>query len=151
MTPDVPELVNDTQPVTRERMQLLAEHLAAMPQLDLPVRHFFANGLYGRELYVPAGVCAIGRHHLHEQITIVMGDCTMVTPGEEPVHIVGYQIAPTPAGVERAVYAHADTFITTFHANPDNVQDPDELVARLTVPPFDLLANAQPVALEAQP
>lgn len=151
MTPDVPDVIHDTQPVTREKLAALTVHLATVPQVDLPVRHFFANGLYGRELYIPAGVCAVGRHHKHEQITIVMGDCTLVTPGEAPRRIVGYEVTSTPAGVERAVYAHADTFITTFHPNPDNLRDPDELVAVLTDPPFGLLESQKHEALEAKP
>lgn len=148
MTPDVPELINDAKPVTRERIMDLQDHLAAMPQLDLPVRHFFANGLYGRELYVPAGVCAVGKIHKHEQITVVMGDCTMVTPGEEPVHIVGYHISSTPAGVKRAVYAHTDTFITSFHPNPDNLRDMEKVEAFLIAPSFEALVADTMLQLE---
>lgn len=150
MTPDVPEIIADNQPTTSEKLAALTAHLAEMPQVELPVRHFFADGLYGRELYIPAGMCAVGRHHKHEQITIVMGDCTLVTPGELPKRITGYEVTSTPAGVERAVYAHADTFVTTFHANPDNLRDPDTIVAQLTTAPFGMLENLKP-ALEVQP
>lgn len=152
MTTDltVPEILADT-PVTRERILDLQDHLAAMPQLDLPLRHFYANGLYLRELYVPAGVCAVGRVHKCDQVTMIMGDCTIVTPGEAPVRVTGYEVSETPAGVKRAVYAHADTFITTVHLNPDNLRDPEALVDQLTVPNYDQLENVQGELLEVQP
>lgn len=146
----VPEIIEGT-PATRERIMELQDHLAAMPQIDLPLRHFFANGLYMRELYVPAGVCAVGRVHKHDQITTIMGDCTIVTPGEAPVRVTGYEVSETPAGVKRAVYAHKDTWITSVHQNPDNLRDPDALVAQLTVPNYDQLENEQAERLEVQP
>jgi hypothetical protein len=153
MTTDVsvPDLIADAQPVSRERIMDLQDHLAAMPQLDLPLRHFYARGLYVRELYVPAGVCAVGKIHKHDQITTIMGDCTMVTPGEPPQRITGYEVFETPAGVKRAVFAHADTFITTVHTNPDDLRDPEALVEQLTVPTFEALEAGRTELLEAQP
>lgn len=148
----LPEIITDNAPVTREKIMALQESMmAAGPGLDLPVRHFFANGLYGRELYIPAGVCAVGKIHKHEQITTVMGDATFATPGEEPVRITGYEIMSTPAGVKRAVFAHADTWVTTFHPNPDNTRDTDEMEAYLIAPTFEALAQFTAEQLEVKP
>lgn len=148
----LPEIIADNTPVTREKIMALQESMmAAGPGLDLPVRHFFANGLYGRELFIPAGVCAVGKIHKYEQITTVMGDATFATPGEEPVRITGYEIMSTPAGVKRAVFAHADTWVTTFHAVPDFGKDVQAIEAHLIAPSFEALAQFNAEQLEVKP
>lgn len=140
MTTLLPDLIADERKVTRERILELQEHVLAMPQLPNHVRHFFVKGLYGRELFVPAGACAVGKIHRHEQITMILGDVTIVTCDEVPVRVTGCETFTTPAGVKRAVYAHADTFITSFHANPHDLRDIDELERHLIAPSFEALA-----------
>lgn len=139
MTHEVATLIEDTTPVTRERVFDLQAALAEMPQVECPVRHFFAGGLYAREMFIPAGTCAVGKIHRHDQMTMVLGDVTIVTPGQEPVRIESCEPFVSPAGIKRAAYAHVDSFITTFHANPDDLRDVDELEAVLIAPSFEAL------------
>lgn len=151
MTQDVVEILDDKRVVTRERIFDLEAACREMPPVELPVRHFFANGLYGRELFVPAGVCAVGKIHRHEQLTVVCGDIDIVTPGEEPTRITGFHTFSTPAGIKRAVFAYEDTFITTFHTNPDNSQDLDKIERYLIAPSFDALeaTTVEPLEVKA--
>lgn len=139
MSTEIDTLLQAPAPVTRERIHTLRDAIGEMPQVDCPIRHFFAGGLYAREMFIPAGVCAVGKLHRFDQITMVLGDITMVTPGEEPVRINTCEPFVSPAGIERAAYAHVDSFITTFHHNPDDLRDPDELVAKLTAPDSEAL------------
>ena len=139
MTHEVATLIEDTTPVTRERIFDLQAALAGMPQVECPVRHFFAGGLYAREMFIPAGTCAVGKIHRHDQMTMVLGDVTIVTPGQEPVRIESCEPFVSPAGIKRAAYAHVDSFITTFHANPDDLRDVDEIEAVLIAPSFEAL------------
>ena len=139
MTRDVATLIADTHTVTRERIFDLQAALAEMPQVECPVRHFFANGLYAREMFIPAGTCAVGKIHRHDQMTMILGDVTIATPGQEPVRIESCEPFVSPAGIKRAAYAYVDSFITTFHANPDNLRDTDELEAVLIAPSFEAL------------
>jgi len=139
MTHEVATLIEDTTPVTRERIFDLQAALAEMPQVECPVRHFFAGGLYAREMFIPAGTCAVGKIHRHDQMTMVLGDVTIVTPGQEPVRIESCEPFVSPAGIKRAAYAHVDSFITTFHANPDDLRDVDAIEAVLIAPSFEAL------------
>lgn len=139
MTHEVATLIEDTTPVTRERIFDLQACLDAMPQVECPVRHFFAGGLYAREMFIPAGVCVVGKIHRHDQISMVLGDLTIVTPGEEPKRIDSCEPFVSPAGIKRAAYAHVDSFITTFHANPDDLRDVDAIEAVLIAPSFEAL------------
>lgn len=141
MTQDVANILQDAAPVTRERIMELERLSAGEPQVKCPLRHIFANGLYARELFIPAGTCAVGKIHRHEQITMVLGDITLVTPGEPPRRISSCEPFTSPAGIKRAVYAHVDTFITTFHPNPDDLRDVDALEAALIAPSFAALES----------
>lgn len=147
MTRDVATLIADTHTVTRERIFDLQAALAEMPQVECPVRHFFANGLYAREMFIPAGTCAVGKIHRHDQMTMILGDVTIVTPGQEPVRIESCEPFVSPAGIKRAAYAHVDSFITTFHANPDDLRDIDGLEAVLIAPSFEALEAPAPEKL----
>lgn len=139
MSQEVATLIEDASPVTRERIFDLQAALAEMPQVECPVRHFFAGGLYAREMFIPAGTCAVGKIHRHDQMTMVLGDVTIVTPGGDPQRIDSCEPFVSPAGIKRAAYAHVDSFITSFHANPYDLRDIDALEASLTAPSFEAL------------
>lgn len=99
----------------------LERELGNMPQIDLPIRHFFikspkpVTGGYAREMTIPQGVAAVGRVHKHPCITIVSKGDISVTMGEETVRIQAPYTFVCPAGTKRAAYAHEDTVFTTFH------------------------------------
>jgi len=139
MSQDITHILQDAHPVTRERIFDLQTLLTELPPVECPVRHFYAHGLYAREMFIPAGTCAVGKIHRQEQMTMVLGDITLVTPGEDPRRITSCEVFVAPAGIKRAVYAHVDSFITTFHANPDDLRDADELEAQLIAPSFEAL------------
>ena len=115
-------------PATDRRAQIFAlqDESAKHPQIECAVRHFHAPGVYCREMHIPAGVCAVGQVHLHAHVNLVLGDISIVTP-EGDQRITGYETFVSPAGTKRAVLAHADTWWTTVHANPDNETDLDKL------------------------
>jgi hypothetical protein len=140
---EIAELLDSKKTVTREHILALQEACFKNPAAHPPVRHFFSNGVYGRELFIPKGMCAVGKIHKHDQITVVVGDITIVTPGATPRRITGYETFSAPAGIKRAVRAHDDTFVTTFHSNPTDTQDQDELEAWLIAPSFEALDSVQ--------
>jgi hypothetical protein len=44
--------------------------------LELEVKHHFSDGLYARELFIPAGVCLVGALHKTTHLyTVVKGRC----------------------------------------------------------------------------
>lgn len=75
----------------------------------------FAPGLYARSLFIPAGVCVVGKIHRHAHINnIQYGRVRVVTEFgaeilEGPHHFV------SEPGTKRAVYAETDTLWTTYH------------------------------------
>lgn len=131
-----------------EKVRALYEAALAHPELIEPpeIRHFFAEGVYGREMYMPAGLLVIGKRHLKQHLCVVLGDVSVYSP-EGVKRYEGYHTFTTQPGEQRTLFAHDATWWTTIHANPDNCQDLALLEARNVVNDFEAL-QAPPAAQE---
>ena len=124
--------------LTRPKVARLEAELSKLPQLKPEMKHYFAPGIYAREIFLPAGCCVTGKIHKHEHLSIVLGDITVSTEfGNE--RVTGFQTLNAPAGVKRAVYTHSDTWWTTIHHNPTDERDLAKLEALYIAPDFAAL------------
>jgi hypothetical protein len=65
---------------TRDDVEALEELMAQYPQTDLEVDHYFSDGLYGRAVFIPAGVAATGKVHKKDHLSfLMMGTVTVLT------------------------------------------------------------------------
>lgn len=127
-----------TSALTRPKLATLERELSKLPQLRPEMKHYFAPGIYAREIFLPAGCCVTGKIHKHEHLSIVLGDITVKTEfGDE--RITGFQTRNAPPGVKRAVFTHADTWWTTIHHNPTDERDLSALEAIFIAPSFEAL------------
>jgi hypothetical protein len=109
--------------------------LLTLPQVDLPIVHHFTEGLYARDMMIPAGVALTGAVHRGDSFFMIRsGVLAILTPHGPELVAPGF-MHPTKAGAKRAGYAVTDVICTTFHANPTNETDPVALWDMLTVPP----------------
>ena len=100
-----------------------------MPQAETVVTDHFADGLYARELFIPAGVCLVGALHKTNHIfTVSQGECYAVThEGKE--HIVAPYTGQTRPGMKRVIYALTDTVWTTYH--PTDETNPEKIAEQI--------------------
>ena len=128
----------------------IEQYLLTLPQVEMPVDHQFAHGIYARSITIPAGVMLTGAVHKDECFFIVRTGRILLTTDDEPIEAkAGFMVA-SKAGSKRLGYALEDTTVTTFHANPDELRDPDDLWDHITVaPPGDLLDILAKAELEA--
>lgn len=85
-------------------------------QIDPPLEHYFATGLYGRRIYVPAGTTVVTKIHLQEHITVALkGTCTVVDESGNKTEISAPGVWITQPGTQRAVYCHDDVEWLTVH------------------------------------
>jgi hypothetical protein len=102
--------------ITRNKIFELeaAIHRELVP-IDCPVSHYFSDGVYAREMRIPAGTVATGKVHKTLHLNILsQGDVSVMTESgikriQAPATIV------SPPGTKRAVYAHTDVVWTTIH------------------------------------
>ena len=100
--------------------------------VDYPVKHYFAPGMYAREMFIPKGAKIIGKVHRHSHLnTIAYGDITVATFAGVERHI-GHKTLTSPAGVQRAVLANEDTLWTTYHLT--NETDLEKIEEEIIMP-----------------
>jgi hypothetical protein len=114
----------------RGKVERLEGNITSMPQVDCPVWHHFAPGLYARKMLIPGGTVLTGAVHKTEHICIVSGDISVTTDDGMKRITDAHAILSSKPGAKRAGYAHADTYWTTIHATDET--DLDKLVVELT-------------------
>lgn len=116
----------------REKAERLERAMLALPQADCPVRHYFAPGLYAREMTIPQGVTVTGAVHKTEHLIVVsMGLLRVSTEGGWRDVAAGETIVCKP-GMKNAVHALEASRWTNFLPNPDNCTDTDRLTELFT-------------------
>lgn len=94
--------------------------------------HHFADGIYGRELFIPAGTVLTGKIHRHSTLNLlIQGDITVTTP-EGMKRIQAPAVFVSPPGTKKAGYAHTDTRWVNVH--PTKITDLAAIEAKFIVP-----------------
>lgn len=88
-----------------------------------PLEHSFADGLYIREIRVPAGSLVVTKLFKQTHATFLMkGEVSVVTESgivrmKAPCQLI------TKKGTKRVIFVHEDVVWTTVHANPGDSKD----------------------------
>lgn len=108
-----------------------------LPPVDCPVTHHFAPGLYGREIFMPAGTVVVGKIHKHAHINnISLGRVVVSTEFGSEAYQAPCQFISTP-GTKRAVYVEEDCVWTTYH--PTDKTDLAEIERDIIAESYDEL------------
>lgn len=136
-------------PVTvgnRAKIVALEARLLEMPQLDLPLKHWFSEGLYAREIFIPKGTLLIGKIHAHPNLNIIsQGDISVLTE-HGAMRIKAPYTVISPPLTKRVGYAHEDTVWTTIHATAET--DPERIEAQMILSDFPALTDDEILLLK---
>lgn len=137
--------VQDARPTIREKIDVLEAEMRKHPAIEIPVRHYFATGLYAREITVPANVLAVGKIHKTQHINVLSkGEVTMVTAMGSLRVSAPYTWVVEP-GKKAAAYCHSETVWTSFCVNPTDERDLVLLEAALILPTYTDEVEGVPV------
>lgn len=101
--------------LTLDKVERLEAALIAREQVDIPLTHRFAPGVYLREVFMPAGTIVIGHAHNTEHFNIVIkGRATVMMDGVVQ-EIEGPQVLVSKPGVRKCLYIHEDMVWQTVH------------------------------------
>ena len=113
-------------PPMRQRIFALEAEMKKLPQLEIPVRHYFSHGLYAREITVPPESLITGVIHKYPQINILSKGTMIVTIGEDVRQIEASHTVVSPPGVKRAAVALTEcvwtTIVHTFLTDVDEIE-----------------------------
>ena len=119
----------------RAAIDRLQTELVKLPQYEPKTQHYFADGLYLRTVWSPAGSVIVGKVHKTEHLYAVLSGRVQVTTNDGVVELDatkdGPQILCCPVGTKRAVVVLEDAWRMNVHRNPDNLTDIDELEDQL--------------------
>ena len=91
---------------------------------NCPLKHYFSDGIYVREITIPAGMVIVGKIHKHRHPNFLLkGKVMVITEQKGEEMIEGPCFMMSEGGTKRALYAVTDLVWTTIHHNPTNTQD----------------------------
>lgn len=134
----------------REKIRFLMKEFSALPQVEYSHKHYFAPGVYIREIFMPADSIFIGKIHKTEHFNIVQkGKVTIVNDDYSTTVLIAPCTFVSKPGVQKVLYIHEDTIWSTIHITDE--RDMDKLEAQLIEPDdypvFD--RTAERLAIEA--
>ena len=89
----------------------------------IPIRHFFMDGVYVREMTMRKDTMVIGAIHKHLHMCFLLtGRVTVSNESEVVDHVAPCFIISTP-GIKRVLYAHEDSIWFNVHKNEINTED----------------------------
>jgi hypothetical protein len=89
-----------------------------LPQVDCSEEHFFAPGLYIRQITIPAGVLVVGHEHKTEHVNIMLKGRVTIATAEGVATLVAPITFIAPPGRKVAI-AHEETVWQNVHATEE--------------------------------
>ena len=137
-------LVDDQGKVPRETILAIEQAMFdnKVPNCELldhsevcPVKHYFSEGMYAREMFIPAGIAVVGKIHKKRHLTIISkGDISVLT--EDGVkRLTGPITFESQPGAKRVVFTHEDTTWTTLH--PTEIKDIEKIEKSLVAETYE--------------
>lgn len=119
-----------TLPIARSKIDEFQAAIEALPSSqqrgreDFPLKEYVTdNGLYAREVILPAGTIVVGKIKKHEYISVIAdGIVTEVTEAGLQRIKAPYTMVCTPC-TKRIVWAHTRAVWVTIHATPPGEKD----------------------------
>jgi hypothetical protein len=102
-------------PALKTRLERLEARMFREEQIEIPLTHRFAPGVYLREVFMPAGAIVLGHEHKTEHFNIILKGRASVMMGGEVHEIIGPCTLISKAGVRKALYIHEDMIWQTVH------------------------------------
>ena len=110
-------------------LEKLEGQLLNLPQVECPLVHKFANGVYYREIHMPAGAFIIGQQHKTEHFNIILSGRASVLIDGVVQQIKAPDSFISGVGVRKVLFIHEDMRWVTIH--PTDITDVDKLEALL--------------------
>ena len=101
------------------------EGLLRLPQVQCPLTHRFCEGVYMREIFMPANTIVIGHVHRRACLNVVMRGRASVLMAGVMHEIIGPCVFESGAGVRKLLLIHEDTVWSNIHAT--SLTDVDEI------------------------
>ena len=130
---------HESKEVFREKILKLQDCMIDMKEnhIEPKLDHFFAPGMYARQMTIEAGTTIVGKIHRHAHVNIISkGRIEVSTEFGRAVYEGPYTFVSEP-GTKRCVHAITDTIWTTIHAVES--EDLEEIEKQVIAEDYNLL------------
>jgi hypothetical protein len=112
---------------------MLTEASLKLPQVEVPVRHYFSEGVYGREMYVPKGTIITGAIHKFSTIDVLLEGSILVVSDDGVLRqLDAPMVIESHPGFSKAGRTLTDVRWITFHGS-SGCKDVPTLLQELVV------------------
>jgi quercetin dioxygenase-like cupin family protein len=102
-----------------QKVTALENEMRKYEQIEIPVKHYFSQGVYAREITIPKDCILTGKIHKYTQLNILSkGEMTVVTENGT-VRVKAPFTIVSPPGTKRAAIAHEECVWTTIHGTDE--------------------------------
>jgi hypothetical protein len=109
--------------------------MRGMQQVEMPVEHYFIDGVYLRSLKIPAGTLLTGKIHNKENFSILASGTIRITNGTDSKVISAPYVMTDKPGIKRMGYAETD--VTFINVIKTDLTDIDEIERELVSETFE--------------
>lgn len=110
----------------------IQSEIETLEQVECPVEHEFADGVYSRKMFVPSGSFVIGKMHRHSTYNILLqGSCTVFDGNETKDISAPFTFTSEPMVKKMAIF-HEDSIWINIH--PTTETDIDKIEEIFIVP-----------------
>lgn len=127
----------DQNKPSRGAILALQEELLKMEQLECPVTHHFAPGLYAREIFMPKGALVVGKIHKHSHVNTISKGRVLVSTEFGSKELEAPCTFVSEVGAKRAVLVLEDCIWTTYH--PTEETDLEKIEAQVIAENYEAL------------
>ena len=125
---------------TYDQIRTLEAEIAKLPPAELVETHHFAHGVYGRELFIPAGTVLTGKIHRDSTLNVLIQGCIRVTSEDGTVkEMEAPAVFVSPPGCKKVGFAITDTIWLNVH--PTKLTDLAAIEAKFIVHEEPLLEH----------
>lgn len=114
----------------KDKVLSLESALYQVPQVDCPVRHYFAPGMYAREIFIPKGTVLVGAVHKTQNLAVLSSGRLELVTDAGTVEVSAPHTLTVMPGQKNAALALEDSVWTNFF--PTEETDVEKLVEILT-------------------
>lgn len=134
---------------TYAQIRELERAIAQLPQAEFKETHHFAEGIYGRELFIPAGTVLTGKIHRHSTLNILLQGRIKVTNADGAVReLSAPAVFVSPPGCKKVGLALEDTIWLNVH--PTRLKDLAAIESKFIVPEAPALTDEETPCLGSQ-
>lgn len=119
---------------SRAQVVKLQEYMSGLPQVEMTPQHYFAEGMYVRNLPIPANTVVVGKIHRHQHMVALIKGSARINTDKGMETISAPHIWRSEPGAKRALVTLTDCEFMTMHLNPTNTHDLDVIEADVIEP-----------------